>query len=45
MIKNADEENREHYKRANKIRKERVNKRKNKMWEMKCREMESMIES
>jgi hypothetical protein len=36
IIKNA--ENRERYKRANKIVKEKVKERKNKIWEMKYRE-------
>jgi len=41
MTKNA--EDRERYKRANRIVKERVKERKNRMWEVKCREMNSMV--
>jgi hypothetical protein len=44
MIKNV--ENREHYKRTNnseRIMKERVKKEKNRIWKMKCREVDDMV--
>jgi len=43
MTKNA--EDREHYKRANRIVKKTVKEKKNRMWKMKCREVDSMIKS
>jgi hypothetical protein len=41
MTKNA--EDREPYKRANKIVEKRVKERKNRMWEMKCRKVNSIV--